>query len=161
MLAVMLMGVFAYAQQVKIGIVNAQEVLVKTKAGASVQKKLEALQKQKQQEIQKRQAAIKQLEKELTSPALNDETRQRKQEDMAAKRTALKRFYEDAQREVQRVSAKELAALEKEIMPLINQIGKAKGFTAIFDRDRSGLVYYNPAVDITQDVIKALDAKKK
>jgi len=158
-LAVTLMGVFAYTQQVKIGIVNAQEVLMKTKAGAKVQKKLEELQGKKQAELQVKQNEIKQLEKDLMSPALNNDTRAKKTDDLTAKRTDLKRFYEDAQREVQRESAKELAALENEIMPLINKIGKEKGYTAIFDRDRSGLVYYDPAADITQEIIKALDSK--
>lgn len=161
MLAVMLLGVFAYTQQVKIGIVNAQEVLMKTKLGAKVQKKLEALQKKKQQELMTKQNEIKKLEKDVLSPALNNDTRQKKSEELAAKRTQLKRFYEDAQREVQRESAKELAALEKQIMPLINKIGKQKGYTAIFDRDRSGLVYYDKAADITKEIITALDAQTK
>lgn len=159
MLAVLLMGALSYTQQVKIGIVNAQEVLMKTKRGAEVQQRLEALQKKKQQELQVLQDEIKKLEQEVMSPALNEDTRRKKADLLEKKRTDLKRNYEDAQREVQRESAKELAALERDIMPLIDQLGKEKGFTAIFDRDRSGLVYYDPAIDITQDVIKALDAK--
>jgi len=44
-------------------------------------------------------------------------------------------------------------------MPLIDQIGKSKGFTIVFDITRPGIVYFDPAIDITEEVIKAFDAK--
>jgi outer membrane protein len=159
-LTVLLMSVYAFSQ-VKIGIINAQEIIAKTKRGVQIQKKLEGLQKQKTGELQTMQEQIKKLEKDLVSPALNNETRERKSLELQTKRTNFKRRYEDAQREFQRESGRELAALEKELIPLIEGIGKSKGYTLIFDRARSGIVYYNNSVDITAEVIQAIDAKLK
>jgi outer membrane protein len=93
------------------------------------------------------------------SPALNDDTREKKGLDLQTKRKDLKRYVEDAQNEIQRESQKELVELEKAVMPLIDQIGKSKGFTIIFDITRPGIVYFDQAIDITPEVIKAFDEK--
>jgi outer membrane protein len=155
---VLVMSAFAISQ-VKIGVVNAQEILQKTKKGVEIQKRLEQLQVKKQQELQTKQDDIKKLEKEVLSPALNQETREKKTLELQNKRKNLKRFIEDAQNEIQRESQKELVELEKAVMPLIDQIGKAKGFTIVFDITRPGIVYFDEAIDITGEVVKAFDAK--
>jgi outer membrane protein len=140
-------------------VVNAQELLAKTKKGIEIQKRLEKLQEKKQAEMQAMQDQIKKLEKEVLSPALNQETREKKGLELQNKRKNLKRFIEDAQNEIQRASKKELVELENAVMPLIEQIGKSKGFTIIFDITRPGIVYFDQAIDITAEVIKAFDAK--
>jgi outer membrane protein len=155
---VLVMTAFAISQ-VKIGVVNAQEILAKTKKGIEIQNRLEKLQNNKQKELQAMQDEIKKLEKEVLSPALNDETREKKGLDLQNKRKDLKRYLEDAQNEIQRESQKELGELEKAVMPLIDQIGKSKGFTIIFDITRPGIVYFDQAIDITPEVISAFDAK--
>jgi outer membrane protein len=155
---VLVMSAFAISQ-VKIGVVNAQEILAKTKKGIEIQNRLEKLQNNKQKELQAMQDEIKKLEKEVLSPALNDETREKKGLDLQNKRKDLKRYLEDAQNEIQRESQKELGELEKAVMPLIDQIGKSKGFTIIFDITRPGIVYFDQAIDITPEVISAFDAK--
>jgi outer membrane protein len=155
---VLVMSAFAISQ-VKIGVVNAQELLAKTKKGIEIQKRLEQLQNKKQNEMQAMQDQIKKLEKEVLSPALNQETREKKGLELQNKRKNLKRFIEDAQNEIQRASKKELVELENAVMPLIEQIGKSKGFTIIFDITRPGIVYFDQAIDITAEVIKAFDAK--
>ncbi len=153
---VLVMSAFAISQ-VKIGVVNAQEILAKTKKGVEIQKRLEQLQNKKQNELQAKQDEIKKLEKEVLSPALNDETREKKSIDLQNKRKDMKRYLEDAQNEIQQESQKELVELEKAVMPVIDQIGKSKGFTIIFDITRPGIVYFDQAIDITPDVIKAFD----
>ena len=155
---VLVMSAFAISQ-VKIGVVNAQELLAKTKKGIEIQKRLEQLQQKKQAEMQTMQDQIKKLEKDVLSPALNQETREKKGLELQTKRKNLKRFIEDAQNEIQRASKRELVELENAVMPLIDQIGKSKGFTIIFDITRPGIVYFDQAIDITAEVIKAFDAK--
>jgi len=157
-LTILVLSVFVFSQ-VKIGVIDAQQIIEKTKKGTQIQKKLENWQKKKQQELLTMQEEIKKLEKDVMSPALNNATRESKSLELQTKKTQLKRTYEDAQREFQLASQKELMALEKELIPLIQNVGKAKGLTVIFDRARSGIVYLDKAVDITGDVIKAVDAK--
>lgn len=158
MAALLVLSSFVFSE-VKIGVVNAQEILAKTKKGLEIQKKLEAIQKDKQGKLKAMQDEITKLEKDLMSPALNQETREKKALDLQNKRKAIKRYYEDAENEFRRESQTELQKLEKDLMPLIDNIGKSKGFTIIFDITRPGIVYFDKAIDITPDVIKAADAK--
>lgn len=152
------LSIFAFSE-VKIGIVNAEEIISKTIRGKAIQTKLEAFQNKKQQEIQVLDEEIKKLEKEISNPALNDETRDKKSLDLANKKKNIQRLIEDARNDIQRESQTELITLEKDLMPIINEIGKSKGFTIVFDSTRPGIVYIDPTIDITEDVIKAVDAK--
>ncbi len=150
---------FYMFSEVKVGVINAQDVVAKTKKGSKLQQKLEAKYKAKQELIKKKQEELKGLEKELSSPALNTETRSKKKRSFEDKRIALQRMVEDAQKEMQMETQRELMNLQKEVMPLIQEIGKAKGYTLILDMANSGIAYFDATIDITPDVIKAVDAK--
>ncbi|MGD2086805.1 MAG: OmpH family outer membrane protein [Candidatus Aminicenantes bacterium] len=60
---------------------------------------------------------------------------------------------------MQREMKKEFLAANDDIMPIIHQIGKAKGFTLILDLNSSGVLYFDNSIDITSEVIKEADAK--
>jgi len=159
-LAIMLLIACTFAfSEVKIGVVNAQDILQKSKKGLEIQKSIQALQDKKEGEIKAMNDEITKIEKEIQSPALNDDARNKKSIDLENKRKNLKRYLEDARNEFEQESQKQLAEFEKELMPIIDSIGKTKGFSMIIDFSRSGLVYMDPAIDITDEVVKAIDAK--
>ncbi len=155
---ILTLSIFVFSE-VKIGVINAQEIMEKTKKGNQVQKKLEGLQNSKRTVLQGKQQELEKLEKELNSPALNADTRARKTRQIQDKRIELQRMVEDARKEMQQESQKQLYALQKEIIPLIQEIGKSKGFTLILDMAGTGIAYFDKSVDITAEVIKAVDAK--
>jgi outer membrane protein len=70
------------------------------------------------------------------------------------KSIAIRRFEDDAKRELDEARRRELGGLEQRILPIINQIGQEEGFTLIFNKFQSGLVYADEAVDITDQVIQ-------
>ncbi|MCX6583901.1 MAG: OmpH family outer membrane protein [Candidatus Aminicenantes bacterium] len=155
---ILVLSVFVFSE-VKIGVINAQDIIAKTKKGNDVQKKLEGLQNEAQQKVESLENDIKQLQKDLASPALNNDTREKKTREMEDKRISYNRLVQDAQKTIQEESQKELMALQREIMPLIQQIGEAKGFTLIIDLASSGIAYFDKSIDITDEVVKAVDAK--
>ena len=155
---ILTLSIFVFSE-VKIGVINAQEIMEKTKKGNQVQKKLENLQNAKRKILQAKQQELEKLEKELNSPALNADTRARKTRQIQDKRIELQRMVEDARKEMQQESQKELFALQKEIIPLIQEIGRSKGFTLILDMAGTGIAYFDQSIDITAEVIKAVDAK--
>ncbi|MCU0286894.1 MAG: OmpH family outer membrane protein [Acidobacteria bacterium] len=155
---ILILSVFVFPE-VKIGIINAQDIIVKTKKGNEVQKKLEALQNDAQQKVETLQNQIKQLQKDLASPALNNDTREKKNRELEDKRISYNRMIQDAQKDIQEQSQKELMDLQREIMPLIQQIGQSKGYTLILDMASSGIAYFDKTIDITDEVVKAVDAK--
>jgi outer membrane protein len=145
--------------ETKIGVINAQDIIQKTKKGQQIQKKLEELGNSKRMEIETKQKELEKLQKELASPALNENTRTRKNREFEDKKINFNRLVKDIQKTLQEQQQKELMALYDEIMPLIQEIGKSKGFTLILDLANSGVAYFDQTIDITEDVIKAVDAK--
>ena len=95
------------------------------------------------------------------SPALNAEARDKKALDLASKRTEIKRFAEDAQKEGASAQQKEFEKIQTDLMPLIEKIAKENGFSLILDLTTSGITYFDPAsgIDITEKVVKAYDAQ--
>lgn len=153
---ILIMGMFIFAET-KIGIINGQKLIEGTKKGRAIASRLEAIGKQKQAELNKKQDAIKKLEKELMSPALNAETKEKKALELQQLRTDTKRFIEDSQREMTIKSEKEMNLLKAEIQPIIQQVGKEKGLSVILEI--TAVAYYDPAIDITEDIIKVMDTK--
>jgi len=153
---ILLVGLFGFSQM-KIGIINGQKLIEGTKKGRAIADRLEKLGKQKQEKLNTMQAEIKRLEKELMSPALNDETKEKKALELQNTRTAAKRFVEDSQREMQIKSEQEMNTLKAEIQPIIQQVGKTKGLAVILEI--TAVAYYDPSVDITDDIIKIMDSK--
>ena len=50
-------------------------------------------------------------------------------------------------------------AIDEKVMPVINQIGHEQGYTMIFRKFESGLIYADDAIDITSAVVQRLDAQ--
>jgi Skp family chaperone for outer membrane proteins len=48
----------------------------------------------------------------------------------------------------------------EEIQKVIDELADDKDYTFIFERDRQSVLYANPQLDITQEVVKILDKKK-
>ncbi len=153
---ILFVSIFAFSQM-KIGIINGQKLIEGTKKGRAIADRLEKMGKAKQDRLNTMQAEIKKLEKDLMSPALNDETKDKKALELQNKRTAIKRFVEDSQREMQIKSDQEMNALKAAIQPIIQQVGKERGLAVILEI--TAVAYYDPAIDITDDIIKAMDSK--
>ncbi len=152
------LGAFICAET-KFGVINPEQVILKTIRGKQVKQKLEKLAKEFQQKTIKKENEIKKLEKDLVSPALNRETRERKAAELQNKKTYLKRFAEDSRKEWQAQWTKEMRKLTNEIMPIIENIGKSKNYTLIFDYKNSGISYFDKTIDITNEVIRDYDLK--
>ena len=57
-----------------------------------------------------------------------------------------------------RSATRSSGAVDQQVMPVINQVGKELGYTLIFRKFESGLIYADEAIDITKSVIQRLDA---
>ncbi|HOW43767.1 MAG TPA: OmpH family outer membrane protein [Candidatus Aminicenantes bacterium] len=156
--AVLALSAFAFAE-FKVGIINPQAVLQGSVKGKEAIGRLQAMQAAKQKKYEALQAEIDALEKEIGSPALNADAREKKSQDLIAKRTEIKRFAEDAQKESLAVQEKEFGKIQADLMPLIEKIAKENGYAMVFDLTTSGVTFFEPAIDITDKVIKAYDAQ--
>lgn len=156
LITILTMSIVVFSET-KIGVFNGQKVVEGTKKGKAIAARLETITKQKQARLKTLQDEIRKLEKDLVSPALNAVTREQKSIELQKKRTAAKRFIEDTQREMQIAYDKEMTVFKTELFPIIQQIGKEKGYTIILEIP--AVSYYDPAVDITGEIVKRIDSK--
>jgi outer membrane protein len=103
------------------------------------------------------QALQKQFETQRAT--LSDAKIQELQKEIEDKGIALRRFDDDAQQQLQEAQKKELDELEKQIMPIIQEVGREMKLQMIFNKFQSGLVYADEAMDITDQVLRRFNTK--
>lgn len=146
----------------KIGVLDSQRVLETSAEGKRAIAQLEDRNKKLQAEVTKLNDQIKSLEGRLSTQrlTLTPEAAQAISADLVRKQTDQKRLSEDAARELQELQFKLLNKIQAELIPLIEALGKEKDLDIIFDLAKSGAVYFNPVIDVTEEVIKRYDASK-
>ena len=152
-----------FAQQTgKIGIINSQMVLEKSAEGKRVIAQLQDKDKKSQSDLARLDNEIKQLETKLNTQrlTLTDEAAMQINSDVEKKKTDQKRLSEDAVREIQELQYRLFNKVQGELIPIIEGLGKEKGMDVIFDLAKSGAVYFNPVIDLTDEVIRRYDASK-
>ncbi|MDI6845745.1 MAG: OmpH family outer membrane protein [Candidatus Saccharicenans sp.] len=156
-------SLMARAQQtIKIGVINSQEILEKSAEGKKAIAQLEEKNRKIQQDLAKLDDQIRQLESRLSTQQLTmtQEAILSLSADLDRKRTERQRMAEDAQRDMQELTQRLYMRIQSEVMPIINKLGQEKGLDLILDLREAGVLYFSPAVDLTQEVIKRYDASK-
>ena len=146
----------AASGSMRIGVINVERLVQESALGKEAFNRVKKLNDQKKDEGEKLQKELRDMEQKLADQgsALADDKREALQKSYQEKAIAFKRFQDDANRDLEAAQKKELSELERRVFPVINQVGKEKGFTLIFNKFQSGLVYADDAIDITDDVLK-------
>ena len=152
-----------FAQQtIKMAVVNSNEVLQKSTEGKKVMAQLQSRDSKAQADVAKMDEDIRVLETRLNTQrlTLTQESMIQMQADLERKRTERTRFTEDLVREMQNLQTTLFTRIQAELLPIIEAVGKEKNLDLIFDLERSGAIYFNPAIDITAEIILKYDASK-
>jgi outer membrane protein len=144
------------AAQISVAVIDVQRVVTDSDPGKESLQRLRTLQDEKIAEGRTLQTELEGLRDQVNKQRLT--LSEQKLAEMSGqiedKTIALQRFEDDAKRSLEEARRTALGRLEERIMPIINQIGKERGLTLIFNKFQSGLVYADDTVDITDDVIR-------
>jgi len=144
---------------VKIGVLDLQGVMENSVQGKRFQAEMEKLTAEKQQEITSREQRIQDLQKELEAGAnvLSDSAKREKQDEAERLIIDLRRFRDDAERELEGRYRRMLSDVEEKILPIITAFGEQNNYTMILARMQSGLVYASRTVDVTPEIVRLFD----
>ena len=144
------------AAQSKVAVIDVQRVVAESDPGKEAIQKLKAISDAKVQEGQALQQEMATLQDQFNKQrfTVSEQRLAEMTKELEDKNIAIRRFEDDAKRELEEARRRELGGLEGQILPIINQIGVEEGITVIFNKFQSGLVYADEAVDITDDVIR-------
>jgi len=151
-----------FAQQVKVGVVNSQNAFNTSLEGKKAQGQLQDKDNKIKADLAKVDNEIKQLQTKLSTQqmTLTNEAAVQIQSDIDKKTTARKRLEEDATRDMQQIQYALIQRIRGEMVGIIEAIAKEKGYDLVLDLGASGIVFFNPTIDITDELIKRYDATK-
>ena len=144
------MGVFA--QSLKFGHINAQEIVSAMPEFAKAQSDIEALDKQLTSELQRTQEEFNKKYQEFQQAIAKDslpaniaERRQKELQDMMQRQ---EQFQQEAQQQMQKAQADAMAPIYKKLDDAIKAVGAAEGVIYIFDLARTPVAYVNESQSI-------------
>ena len=160
MLAAMLVAgasATASAQELKIGYVNSDRVLRDAAPAKAAQAKLEAEFSKREKDLNelanKLKAASDRLDKD--APTLGEAERTRRQRELVDQDRDLQRRRREFQEDLSQRKNEELATVVERTNRVIKQIFETEKYDLILQE----AVFWSPKVDITDKVIKALNAQ--
>jgi outer membrane protein len=144
-----------------IGIVSMERVLQESDSGKAVQAKLEERFGAQQQAFAEREREIRQLQAALErdKPLMSKAQVEKKEADIKSGIEAFEKDFNAVQKEVMEAQQQEGQKLIEPAREAVNEVAKQKKLGAVFEASRAGLLYLGDSADITDDVIKALNAK--
>jgi outer membrane protein len=156
-LAVAGAAVGVQAQELKIGYVNSDRVLRDAAPAKAAQAKLEAEFSKRDRELNDQavrlKAAADKLEKD--APTLSEAERNRRQRELVDQDREIQRKRREFQEDLQQRKNEELASVVDRANKVIKQIFDSEKYDLIMQE----AVFAGPRVDITEKVIKALNAQ--
>jgi len=159
--AVLLLSGAAFAQQAqKIAVIDSQRAFATSSEGKKATAQFQERDTKIKAELQKQDDAIRVLENRLNTGRLTmtQEALMSLQSDIDKKQTERKRYEEDMTRETQQFQFNIIQKIRNEMVTIIQGLRKERGYDLVLDLQSSGTVDFDPTIDITDEVLKRLNA---
>jgi outer membrane protein len=141
-----------------IAIINSQRLALESAPGKEAYGRLKKLADQKKDELDKVEKEARDLVQKLNDQgqSMPEDKRDALSKQADDKQKTWKRMQEDAQKELQDAERKEMGALEGRIGPVVKDFFAEKKYAVVLDA-RSGIIYADPAADVTDEVLKRIN----
>lgn len=155
------------AEAVKIGVMDQQIVMEQSKAGKRALEDMKSYSTTRQKIINADDQELKELERLLQDPnsKLGEAVKQEKQEQFRNKLEAYQRRLQDFNREIQQKQREMVAEYSKKIADAARAVAQKEGYLAVLDKGSEAgirvVIYHQPALDMTDLVVKEFDRQNK
>jgi Skp family chaperone for outer membrane proteins len=142
----------------RLGSFSPQRAFSESPEGKAGLARLAALQEKKAGEIAEKNKALQSREQALqgTLAGLAEEVRIRRTQDLEKFRIDVQRFIQDAQAEVAGIQREIETGFLARLRPAVEYVAKEKGLHLVVNLDDGSVVWADPALDITREVIERL-----
>jgi outer membrane protein len=152
----------------KIGVMDQQAVMERSKAGKSALEEIKLYSTTRQKIIDADEQELKELERALLQDSdnkLGEAAKQEKQEQFRGKVEAYQRRLQEFNREVQQKQQEMIAEYSKRIAAAAQAVAQKDGYLAILDKGNEALLrivlYHQPGLDVTDLIVKEFDRQSK
>jgi outer membrane protein len=99
-------------------------------------------------------------ELEKQSAILSGSALEQRKEALGKKQVDFQRAYQDMQQELAKANDKEIGKVIKQVNEVVKDLADTRGYAFVFEKDRQSVLFASGRIDITDEVISALDKKK-
>lgn len=149
----------------KVAVMNQQMVVEQSKAGKRALEELKAFSMTRQKIINADDVELKELQQVIQDGKLSDSAKQEKQGQFQAKIDAYQRRLADFNREIQQKQRELVEDYSKKVQAAAQVVGEKNGYVAIIDKGSEAMLkivlYHQPALDVTDQVVKEFDRQNK
>ncbi len=149
-------------ESVRIGFVDMQRALNDSKEGKRALGTLKQLMEAKKDSLQQEKDLIEKKKEELDKQGLllNDTTRREREDEIRRLERDHTRRLSDTKDELTREEAKYTSKIRTELLQVVAEVGKEKGYTMVLEKQFSAILYAPDTIDLTDTVIQRYDAWK-
>lgn len=150
----------AFPAGARVAYINVQQIANESAQGKRSSQRVQQLNEQKVQELadQNKQLQASQQKLQQSGSVLSDAARTQLEREIERIQVDLQRATEDAQAEVRNLQEELQADFQRRLMPVIQQVASEMNLLMVFSQLDAGLVWANPGLDITAEVITRFDA---
>ena len=154
-------GLGASKDVVKIGFVDAQQVLVTVNEGKKAQEELERKAREAQARISPMLEQLESIQKDLEAKrfAMSSDAVQAKQLDIAELRNQIESQGKEEENKLKIQQQRLIGPLQEKFLDVVRQVGRDNDFSVILTTESPGILYRRESLDLTELVIKTFNAK--
>ncbi len=148
----------AFAQELKIGVVNPERLLRESTPARAASQKLEAEFSKRAKEVEDMGVRLKGMAErfEKDSPVMTETDRTRRQRELAELDREFQRKQRELREDLNQRRNEEMQGLVERSNRIIRQIAEQEKYDLIVQE----AVYFNPRIDITERVLRALNTAR-
>ncbi|HWP99652.1 MAG TPA: OmpH family outer membrane protein [Vicinamibacterales bacterium] len=153
-----------FPEGAKIAYVRLQVVAQNSAEGKAASAKIDELRKKKEAELAEKNKQLQAAQQKLvqSGTVLSDQARSQLEKEIDRMQREIQFAQQNAQAEIQDLTQElQQEFFQKKLLPVIGQIGQERNLHVIFSDIDAGILWADAALDVTNEVIRRLDAAMK
>lgn len=151
-----------FPQGSKIAYVDFQRIASESTDGKASTAKIQALIQKKQNEIAEKTKQLQANQQKLqqSGGVMSEPARSQLEKEIERQQVDSQRFQQDAQAEINELQQELQNEFQRKVLPLLQQVAQEKGLQVLLSRADAGIVWAEPGLDLSAEVIKKLDGAR-
>jgi outer membrane protein len=148
-----------FPEGAKIAYINIPRIAAESAEGKASTAKVSALREKKLAELNAKNKQLETAQQKLSSGGLlSEEARAATQKEAERLQVEIQRSQQDAEAEMQDLQQQLQLDFQRKLSPIIQQLAVEKGLQILLSQTDAGMVWADPGLDLTAEIIKRFDA---
>jgi outer membrane protein len=148
-----------FPEGAKLAFMNIPRIAAESVEGKASTTKVNALREKKLADLNGKNKQLESAQQKLNSGSLlSEEARAAAQKESEKLQVEIQRLQQDAEAEMQELQQQLQLDFQRKLSPIIQQVAVEKGLHILLSQTDAGMVWAEPGLDLTNEIIKRFDA---